>query len=294
MLLRINSLTKYFGDKKALDNVTFDVTPGHITGLLGPNGAGKTTLIRLLLGVFTPDSGTCLYNGKNKISPSSIGYVPEEHALYEKSTVKQNIYYFSRLRGLDRKSIDNCFDGWIEKFRLTQFINNYTETLSKGNRQKVQLLISLLHDPSVIIWDEPFSGLDPVAREYVTEIMREEASRGKVFLVSTHQLESAENFCDSIVMLNDGKLLVSGDVKSLKENYSSDIIEITTNAPASFFSDIPGIKNLTENKGIFIIETEKGFDKKSLFRLLNESYDIIKMSEKQTTVKEIFFSRISR
>jgi len=289
LLLSVNNISKSFGSKKALVNITFSAPSGKITGLLGPNGAGKTTLIRIILGIISPDSGNITNSDIKTFRRYELGYVPEEHALYEKSKVIDNLIYYAELKGLSKHEASSRVLPWLEKLELTEYKNSYIETLSKGNRQKVQLIASLLHNPRIIIWDEPFSGLDPLAREKVIKIMRDEAESGKIFIVSTHQLDSAENFCDSIVLLHKGNLLLSDSLenagKTLRENY----LEVSTDAPPQFFTQFSGCKIISQNNKNYKLAIDSTFDKKSFIAELNRLYNVNNIVTGKSTIKEIFF-----
>ena len=289
MLLSVNNISKSFGSKKALVNITFSALSGKITGLLGPNGAGKTTLIRIILGIIPPDSGNITNSDIKTFRRYELGYVPEEHALYEKSKVFDNLIYFAELKGLSKQEASLRVLPWLEKLELTEYKNSYIETLSKGNRQKVQLIASLLHDPRIIIWDEPFSGLDPLAREKVIKIMREEAERGKIFIVSTHQLDSADNFCDSIVLLHKGKLLLSDSLENAGKMLNDNYLEVSTDAPPQFFVEFSGCKIISQNVDSYKIAIDSTFDKKKFIAELNRNYDIKNIATGKSTIKEIFF-----
>lgn len=222
--LQIDSVTKRFGTHVANDNVSFDVERGRIFGLLGPNGAGKTTLIRMITNIIVPDSGTIMIDG-NVVSPlqqNVIGYLPEERGLYKKLKVGEQLTYFGRLKGLSATESLRRGLWWLERLDAVGWENKKVQELSKGMQQKVQFIATILHEPTLLILDEPFSGLDPVNSDLLIRVVKELQAKGTTILLSTHQMDQVERLCDDIVLINKGRIVLEGSVGDVKSRFRSD------------------------------------------------------------------------
>ncbi|WP_048055464.1 ABC transporter ATP-binding protein [Methanotorris igneus] len=206
--VKVRNLVKYFGDKKAIDNISFEVYEGEIFGLLGHNGAGKTTTLRIIAGIINDYEGEVEVNGK-------IGYLPEERGLYKDERVGEVLTFFGELAGMEKEEIKNQIDYWLKKLNIYKYKNQKVKTLSKGNQQKVQFIISVLHNPDIIILDEPFSGLDIFNLNLLKEILFELKEMGKSIILSTHQLEKIERFCDRVLVLKNGKVIHYGRIDEI-------------------------------------------------------------------------------
>ena len=218
-MIEINTLTKKYTNTIALDNVSFSIPQGSIFGFLGPNGAGKTTLIRILTGIIIPDSGQVLINEQplSKLSVKRIGYLPEERGLYKKMKVGEQAVYLAVLKGLTSQEAEKKLKQWFEKLDISDWWNKTVETLSKGMQQKIQFIISAIHQPDVLILDEPFSGLDPINREVLGNEILELNKSGMTIILSTHDMNSVEQFCDQVVLIDKGHILLSGKVNEIKQ-----------------------------------------------------------------------------
>ncbi len=220
MNFQTEGLTKNFGEKQVLQNVSLHTKSGCALGLLGRNGAGKTTSIRIIMGVFPPDSGRVLMDGepihRQRIN---IGYLPEERGLYPKKPILEQLLYLAELRGMNAKSAKASAVRWLDRLEMGEYINKRLDTLSKGNQQKIQLAATLITDPDFVILDEPFSGLDPVNAMMLKDVVKELIAQGKIVLFSSHQMNYVEEFCDSIAILNKGEIVLSGDIKEIKHSY---------------------------------------------------------------------------
>lgn len=220
MELQLDGITKTFGDKKVLEGISFTAAGGAALGLLGRNGAGKTTTIRIIMGVFPPDSGQVLLDGRPiQEAGVSFGYLPEERGLYPKQKIIDQMIYIGRLRGLSRQDARKNADYWLDRLDMTAHRNDLLRTLSKGNQQKIQLGVCLIHNPDVVILDEPFSGLDPVNAQLLKDIVTELAAAGKTVIFSSHQMSYVEEFCDSIAMLDKGRIVLQGNLRAIKRSY---------------------------------------------------------------------------
>ena len=220
MALKISNLVKQFGSHTAVDNLSFEVEKGQIFGLLGRNGAGKSTTIKQILGLLDTTSGTIEWNG-TKLNPEklSIGYLPEERGLFIKKSVYEQLIYFGVLEGMTKKEAESAIDKWLERMEVPENKHKMVSSLSKGNQQKIQLIATLLHDPELIILDEPFTGLDPVNVQLFVDIIKTEGERGKTIIFSSHQMAIVEDICDELVLLKHGVAEASGSVTSIKDSY---------------------------------------------------------------------------
>ncbi|MGF1437993.1 ABC transporter ATP-binding protein [Bacillus thuringiensis] len=220
MTLEIKGLHKMFGNVKSVNNLNITLKKGEVLGLLGRNGAGKTTTIKMVLGLLNPNQGEIKWNGK-KLSRTdvSIGYLPEERGLYIKSKVIDQLRYFGRLEGMTKKDVDIAIDSWLERLAIPEYKYKLASELSKGNQQKIQLIAALIHNPELIILDEPFSGLDPVNAGMLAEIIEEQIKKGKTIILSSHRMDQVESFCQHICILKQGKAVVEGRLNQIKKEY---------------------------------------------------------------------------
>lgn len=255
-MLVISELSKQYGTFKALDSISFSAESGKICGIVGPNGAGKTTTIRIILGILGANSGTITYKGNpiSDIPRSAFGYLPEERGLYKQSTVQETLLYLGALKYPDKQKLKQQIDQWLERFLIPEYKHKKIEELSKGNQQKIQFIASVLHDPELLIIDEPLSGLDPLNQELFKDIVKELRTKGKTIIFCTHQLGIAEVLCDSVIMLNKGKVAMSGSMDELLRSGSSDmIIEYST----LFNQEIPNsYRKVSDMQWIFPNEHE--------------------------------------
>lgn len=293
MSLEIKNLSKHFGEKIAVQDLNISLQKGQVLGLLGRNGAGKTTTIKMALGLLTPTQGEILWNGKPFLTSGvRFGYLPEERGLYPKSKVVEQLTYFAALEGMSKKEAEKAIDYWLERLEIPEHKHKKASELSKGNQQKIQVIATLLHDPELIILDEPFSGLDPVNAEMLSNIIEEEIQKGKTFVLSSHRMEQIESFCQEIAILKDGNSVVQGNLRQVKNDYgfrnliiedNESIQTYLKNNKIAFehkFKDIY-IKVRTEQEALQILDSLKQNDiPLRYFKLL------------EPTLHEIFVERV--
>ena len=288
MLLELKNIDKSFGEKKVLKGVSFVAESGKAFGLLGRNGAGKTTSIRILMNVFPADAGEVLTDGKpidyDKIS---LGYLPEERGLYPKKLIIDQLVYFAELKGMKRTDAVQSVDRWLKRLELYEYRNKRLDTLSKGNQQKIQLITALAHDPQIVILDEPFSGLDPVNAIFLKDVVKEQIARGKIVLFSSHQMSYIEEFCDSIAILNAGKVVLHGDLREIKRNYVRDRLVVRTDNPEQIKADFKDDCTVQED-GSLILRLASPNDKQTAMKHLAEKYDIDEIKVFEPSLNDIF------
>lgn len=288
MILELRNIDKSFGEKEVLKGVSFTAEGGKAFGLLGRNGAGKTTSIRILMNVFPANGGEVLIDGKpidyDKIG---IGYLPEERGLYPKKLIIDQLVYFAELKGMSAKDAVKSVDYWLGRLGMSEYRNKRLDTLSKGNQQKIQLITALAHDPDIVILDEPFSGLDPVNAMLLKDVVKEQISKGKIVLFSSHQMSYIEEFCDSIAIINAGKVAISGDLHEIKRTYPRDKIVVSTQTPEKIMADIGDICTERED-GTLLIQLASPDEKQSMMKRLVESYDIDEVKVFEPSLNDIF------
>ena len=246
MGLLLSDVSKYFGSFQAINDLSMEVREGGLFGFLGANGAGKTTTMRMILDLFRPDSGQITWNGIDvrEVPRQSFGYLPEERGLYPKMRVDEQLLFLARLQGVSKQEAQHALDEWLERFQITANRDRKIEELSKGNQQKVQFLAAILHDPTILIMDEPFSGLDPVNANVLKEAFLEMHRRGKTIIFSTHQLEQAEELCQDIVIINKGQSIVQGSVREVKHKSGRNVarLKLENDPEAPWLDTLEGVQ----------------------------------------------------
>lgn len=288
MLLELKDIKKSFGSKQVLSGVSFRAEGGKAFGLLGRNGAGKTTSIRILMNVFPADGGEVLLDGRPiNYRRMKIGYLPEERGLYPKKIIADQLVYFAELKGMSHREAVKAVDHWLERLGMMEYRNKRLDTLSKGNQQKIQLVTALAHNPDIIILDEPFSGLDPVNAMLLKEVVREQIAENKVVLFSSHQMSYIEEFCDSIAIINAGRVVLSGDLHDIKRNYPRNKLIVSSVCPEKIRADFGSSCVVSDNKDL-IIRLSRPDDKQSIMKRLVENYDIDEIRVFEPSLNDIF------
>ncbi|MGB3160844.1 MAG: ABC transporter ATP-binding protein [Carnobacterium sp.] len=290
-MLEIKNIKKTFGSLTAVDQVSFSIRDGEIMGIIGQNGAGKTTVFRLILNFLTADEGTVLWNGHplKKTDYDIIGYLPEERGLYPKVTIEDQIIYFARLRGKTKKEIKPLIDSWMKKFEVKGKKTDKVKSLSKGNQQKVQLICTLIHQPKLVILDEPFSGLDPVNASLLEIGIKELKKQGACVIFSSHDMNNVEEICDSLIMLRNGEMVLEGRVHEIREKFGRTKLFLETTLSDEELLGMPGVLKLKKTKdGLTMLDlTDPECGKEIFKRVTNDGY-IPTFSQQPPTLEEIF------
>lgn len=288
MKLELRNIEKSFGEKEVLKQISLTAEGGKAFGLLGRNGAGKTTTIRILMNVFPANAGEVLFDGEpidyNKVK---LGYLPEERGLYPKKKIIDQLVYFAELKGMNHNDAIAAVDYWLDRLGMMEHRNKRLDTLSKGNQQKIQLITAIAHDPQIVILDEPFSGLDPVNAMLLKDVVMEEIAKGKIVLFSSHQMNYIEEFCDSIAILNGGKVVLSGDLHDIKRNYPRNRLVVRSLAADKIKEEIgKRCEKTAEDELMVYLESED--EKKAVMTSLTEHYDIDEIKVFEPTLNDIF------
>lgn len=296
--LEARNIVKQYASHKALDDVSIQVPQGKIYGLLGPNGAGKTTLIRIINRITAPDSGEILFNGRPSLPSDiyNIGYLPEERGLYKKMKVKEHALFLAELKGLKKQEANRRIDEWFEKFNITSWRDKKIEELSKGMQQKIQFITTVIHDPELLILDEPFSGFDPVNAELLKKEILELKEKGKTIILSTHNMESVEALCDEITLINKSQAVLQGNVKAIRNQYKKHVFTVTVSGEDfDLKSDLFALESKQSTT-----ETTKARIKKlgqssnsEILREITHKYEVLSFEEELPSMNEIFIQTVT-
>lgn len=299
IFLNVNNVTKRFENHVALSNVSLSVRKGRIFGLLGPNGAGKTTLIRILNRITAPDSGEVIFDGR-PMEPDDvmrIGYLPEERGLYRKMKVGEQAVYLARLKGLSKEEAVSRLQAWFEKFGIMPWWNRKLEELSKGMAQKVQFIITVLHNPDLLIFDEPFSGFDPVNAEQLKQEILQLKEQGHTIIFSTHNMASVEAVCDDIALINHSEVVLHGEMRQIKDQFRTGLYELITSQPlVQQDSDPYAIVSHDARLGDehYLLQAKDGITGNDVVKQLCEKVDILSFAEQTPSMNDIFLKVIGK
>lgn len=290
-LLELQHLKKYYATQKAVDDISFSIEPGTIFGLLGPNGAGKTTLLRMITGIFYPDEGKILFDGSpfNPVADAvRIGYMPEERGMYKKMKIGEQALYLAQLKGLSRSQAMEKVKYWFTRLEMQSWWNKKVEDLSKGMSQKLQFVITVLHEPKLIILDEPFSGLDPLNANLIKDEIYNLSRQGSTIIFSTHRMEQVEEICDQIVLINLGKKILDGTVQQVKNDFKENKFSIQLHStPASTLS--PAFDVLQEKGNRYTVKIREGFNSNDVLQHFMQQGAVIEsFNEIKPSLNEIF------
>ena len=300
MSLVLDGLSKRFGEVVALDGATFSVEPGRIFGLLGANGAGKTTAMRIVLDILRADAGRVTWMGSENIAlpRSTWGYLPEERGLYAKMKVGEQLHFFSALYGVPAEKAQAEITDWLERFRIPDYFERKVEELSKGNQQKIQFIAAILHDPAVLIMDEPFTGLDPVNVRLLKEAFLEMKGRGKTLIFSTHQMETVEELCESIAIIDRGRVIVSGSVRDVKRAMGRQVVRLAIDGDGrgvDWLADLPGVDITAQREDYVELRVPADRDPETILRAALDRGDRVSLFEiAEPSLEEIFIEHVGR
>lgn len=292
-MLKVEKIKKYYGTNLAVDNLTFTVDDGEIFGLLGSNGAGKTTTFRIIMGLLDSNSGSVTLDGK-KIDYSvtdKIGFVTEERSLLTKMTVKEQILYYGRLKGLSENKILERLDKWLEKFKITDYKNRKIKELSKGNQQKVQFISAVINEPKLLILDEPFTGLDPINVSMLKDAIYELKEKGCSIIFSSHQMEHIEQFCEKLVILVKGKTVLEGYLKDIKKDYQKKNILIRGDINKEELLKVDGVLEINNIKDEYEVKIENEKIVERVFKKISHC-NITKFVVEEASLNEIFIAKV--
>lgn len=292
-MLKVENVTKYYGPHLAVDNLSFEVNKGEIFGLLGANGAGKTTTFRMIMGLLEPNQGRITFNGKliDYTMTDKIGFVTEERSLLTKLTVKEQIIYYGILKGMVEEDILEKLDLWLERFHILEYKNRKIKELSKGNQQKIQFISGVIHSPELLILDEPFSGLDPINVKMFQEVILDLKKRGCSIIFSSHQMEHIELFCEKLVILVKGKVVLSGYLKDIKKEYRKKNILIEGDIPVEEIKKIKGVLDVILLNQEYQVKIESDEIVEKVFQKITNS-KITKFVVEEASLNEIFIEKV--
>ena len=292
-ILEIKHVIKEFENKKALDSISLNVNEGRIFGLLGPNGAGKTTLIRIINQITAPDNGEILFSGERfkREHIQNIGYLPEERGLYKSMKVGEQCLYLAQLKGLSKNEAKQKIHHWFKKLDMLDWLNKKIEELSKGMAQKVQFVSTVLHQPTLIILDEPFTGFDPINSEIIKNEIIALKESGSTIILSTHRMESVEELCDDIALINSGQCILKGSVNEIKNNFKEHIFEVQFEGTLQ--NEIQHFDTLVIESGYRIFKAKNKENTHTLIKQLVEQVNVISFNEKLPTINDVFIQSVN-
>ena len=294
MSLVLKNVSKSFGAKKAVDNISFSLTKPGVYGLLGTNGAGKTTTIRMLLGIMKKDSGEITWKGKPVDRKTvNFGYLPEERGVYPKTKIYDQLMYFAELKGMKRDDAAKSIEKWAKELKVEEYMQMTAEKLSKGNQQKIQFMTAVIHNPELVVLDEPFSGLDPVNTEILKNIIINLVKEGKYVIMSAHQMQTIEEFCENILILNKGVTVLQGNLKEIKETYPANRVEVYVKQDISNYIKEFNMQIENEANHNYIIKiTDEESAHKLLNKLVESNIKVDKFEIMKPTLNDIFIEKV--
>ncbi|WP_139994807.1 ABC transporter ATP-binding protein [Paenibacillus paridis] len=292
--LKVENVVKQYGEKTAVNGISFEVSEGEIYGLLGANGAGKTTTMRMVLGLIYPDEGKILYNGKGYSNDqlSNLGYLPEERGLYPKVRISDQLVYLGQLRGMSKRDAEQSLKKWLDRFEVPEYYNKKIEELSKGNQQKIGFIASVIHSPKIVILDEAFSGLDPVNVELLKSTVKELRDAGSSILFSTHRMEHVEELCRNITILHRSNVVLKGNLKDIKKQFPKERVLLNTPKEVTGLERINGVTNVIRHEYGYEIGIANEAAGADILRHALTQTDITRFEIKEPTLNEIFIKTV--
>jgi ABC-2 type transport system ATP-binding protein len=292
--IELRNVTKVFGKFPAVDDLSFDVPRGTMFGLLGPNGAGKTTTIRMVMNITAPDSGEIRILGHpmDRATQNRIGYLPEERGLYRKMRLLDHLYFLAAIKDVPREAARKRIESWLDRMELRPWLRKKVDELSKGMQQKVQFIATIVHDPEILILDEPFSGLDPINTAMIKEYLVDFRSKGKTIIFSTHVLEQAEKLCDEICLMARSKKILEGNLRDLKQRFSKNVVRLSVEASPSEVASLPGVASSVPVNGGYVVALDPGTDRRDFLSRALERYRVDSFSQKEPELEEIYLEAV--
>jgi ABC-2 type transport system ATP-binding protein len=299
MSLVLDKLTKRFGPVVALDRLSFEVKPGEVFGFLGGNGAGKTTTMRIILDILKADSGTATWNGEatDQAPRATWGYLPEERGLYPRMEVLEQLVFLANLFHIPRKEGARRAREWLERFNITDYATRRAEELSKGNQQKIQFIAAVIHEPQVLLMDEPFVGLDPVNVALLKEAFLEMRNRGATIVFSTHQMEMVEELCESVVLIDRGRVVLGGTVRDVRRSTGRQVIRLAVDGDTqlAWLTDVPGVKVVRPGQDYAELDVEQSVDPETVLRAaLDRGLRVTQFLIADPSIEDIFIEKVGR
>lgn len=293
-MLKVDNVTKYYGDFRAVHNLSFEVNKGEIFGLLGVNGAGKTTTFRMILGLLDKNSGNITLNDKeiDYDLTDKIGFLTEERSLLTKLTVKEQVLYYATLKGMKEKDILKKLKYWLKRFNIEDYLDKKIKELSKGNQQKIQFITSIIHEPELLILDEPFTGLDPINVKEIMDVIKELKEKGCIIIFSSHRMEHVELFCEKLVVLVKGESVLSGSLKEIKKEYQRKNIFIKADIDINELKNIEGVYEVIENPEEYIVKIENEDVIDRVFKYIKKCKNVTKFNVEDASLNEIFLNKV--
>ncbi|WP_096186774.1 ABC transporter ATP-binding protein [Evansella halocellulosilytica] len=294
MTLVIEGLKKKFAHHHAVDGISLSVEKGEMFGMLGANGAGKTTSFRMILGLLDPTEGSVTWNGERITYKRThlVGYLPEERGLFPKLTVKEQLIYLMKLKGMKNQNIISEMRNWLDRFQINEYENKKIEELSKGNQQKIQFMAAVLHKPELLILDEPFSGLDPVNSEMLKSAVLDLQKMGTAIVFSSHQMKNVEEMCEDLIMLKQGKAVLQGNLREIKRSYRMKSISIKSDYEVDFLQSIKGVIHMDKTKDGAVLKVENEAVAEEIFKKITESGFVRKFEVEEPSLHDIFIDKV--
>jgi len=294
-ILNITNIAKHYNGFKAIDALSFSVRPGLIYGLLGPNGAGKTTTIRMIMKIILPDEGRIEIFGEplEKVNKARIGYLPEERGLYKKMKVLDLLVFFGEIKRMKKETARKAAAEWLERLQLGEVMHKKAEELSKGMQQKVQFISTVLHEPELIILDEPFSGLDPVNTNILKDIILEMRRKGHTIIFSTHMMEQVEKLCDAICLINKGVKVLDGSLSDIKKQYGRNGVTLRFNGNGDFIQSLPEVESVNDYGKELFLRLKEGADAGNVLKEAAKRVEILKYEVAEPSIHDIFIEKVS-
>jgi ABC-2 type transport system ATP-binding protein len=293
--IRLEGVTKAFAGHVAVKDLTLEIPRATVFGLLGPNGAGKTTTLRMVMNVITPDSGTIRVLGGPSDGPGRdrIGYMPEERGLYPRMALDEQLLFMAEIKGTPRREAARRLSGWLERLGLAEWRRRKTNELSKGMQQKAQFIATVLHDPEVLILDEPMSGLDPVGSDLMREVLLEQRRAGKTLVLSSHQMETVERLCDAIALINRGEKLLDGTVNEVKGSHGKNTLVLAYEGDGAFLADLPGVRSVSDFGRYVEVKMKDGADAQAILRAATSRLRLSRFEIVEPSLRDIFVERVT-